>query len=593
MTLPYSFPMQILDLIWAFAMGIAFFLLPGLPLVAILRLERKITLKMALPLIPMLSISTSLIFSIILHFSTGIKLGAEAWGASILIITIMACIIYVIILKSRNENALNHFKWSINKIWKGSQELFFSKKALPFYVILVLAIGFSLALRWGNLHPVHTDEWHYWAHADAMMSQGNWSFTDYYYGYNSGYHSEVGFLIFIGSFNEITGLDWNSVFLLLPLIITVIIILLLYKIGQAFDAGLPCALFAAILPTTLRFLGMGFLVPLSLGIILILSIVYLVLYKNSSWTLPIIVLAMGTMVLVHPPSAVAGLVVVFAAGLVNIIFKRWKFGFSLLAFTFLIIILALFLPGLWISDFWAAQGFNIFNTGSFFLPSLTLENYIRTFGFWLFIFGFIGALLLLKEKKYQTWAYVIILSCVGSLVLIFRYILDKINNVQALHDRVVFIFFSLLVIPTGKTIAWVWKSSKIATAIIVITILITAGYMQKTTQYYEIVNETEYKDFNWIKDNLNESYDKAILDPWKAIAFSPITKKMVYYQIPQGPDTNIQTMIGHINTFFDGQCSDTGFLIDNGISIVYTTSPVTNDALIQVHPNVYVLNYIP
>lgn len=97
-------------------------------------------------------------------------------------------------------------------------------------------------------------------------------------------------------------------------------------------------------------------------------------------------------------------------------------------------------------------------------------------------------------------------------------------------------------------------------------ILAIAIPVRQDTPYYHMIDQEDYEAFVWIKDNVNESYEKAILDPWKATAFAAITGKYVYTFIgeyPKPSDTEAYD-------FLRSGSSDTNFLRKNGISLVYT-----------------------
>ena len=119
-------------------------------------------------------------------------------------------------------------------------------------------------------------------------------------------------------------------------------------------------------------------------------------------------------------------------------------------------------------------------------------------------------------------------------------------------------------------------------------ILILSLSAHANEPYYHIINENEYDDFVWIHDNLNSSYEKAILDPWKAVAFTPVTGKKVYFRIPQGPSGDMETKIDNINTFFAEGCSDSEFLEANGITIIYTRGYCSNPDLVEVRNNIFI-----
>jgi hypothetical protein len=98
-----------------------------------------------------------------------------------------------------------------------------------------------------------------------------------------------------------------------------------------------------------------------------------------------------------------------------------------------------------------------------------------------------------------------------------------------------------------------------------------------------MINKQDYETFVWVRDNVDDSYDRAILDPWKATAFVAITGKYVFTRIHTAPkDTDKQA-----RDFLSSGCEDNAFLEENDISIVVTQEECSNANLTQVHKNVY------
>jgi hypothetical protein len=121
--------------------------------------------------------------------------------------------------------------------------------------------------------------------------------------------------------------------------------------------------------------------------------------------------------------------------------------------------------------------------------------------------------------------------------------------------------------------------------ILVAVILVIAIPARLNTPYYPMIDDADYQTFVWIKENIDNSFQKAILDPWKATPFAVITGKYVFTRIHVGPDaTSLKA-----DEFLASGCADTKFLKDNGISIVCTDKECRNPALIKVWDNVYLL----
>ncbi len=115
-----------------------------------------------------------------------------------------------------------------------------------------------------------------------------------------------------------------------------------------------------------------------------------------------------------------------------------------------------------------------------------------------------------------------------------------------------------------------------------ITLFISIPDRQETS-YYHMITEEDYQAFVWIKENLGKEYDRVILDPWKATAFTAVTGKKVYSRIHNFPKPSDNAA----RSFLEGGCRDTAFLRAGGISVVYTEEECRNPDLTEVRENVY------
>jgi len=109
---------------------------------------------------------------------------------------------------------------------------------------------------------------------------------------------------------------------------------------------------------------------------------------------------------------------------------------------------------------------------------------------------------------------------------------------------------------------------------------------RQNASYYHIIDEADYQAFVWIRENVAEEYDRAILEPWKATAFAAITGKHIYTRTHAYPTSRDKEAL----KFLEEGASDTAFLRKNGISIVYTEREVRNPDLTEVRDNVYLLS---
>jgi hypothetical protein len=114
--------------------------------------------------------------------------------------------------------------------------------------------------------------------------------------------------------------------------------------------------------------------------------------------------------------------------------------------------------------------------------------------------------------------------------------------------------------------------------------------------YYHMIDEKDYQAFSWIKENVGGDYNMAILDPWKGSSFTAISGKNVYTWIgEQAGPTDIAAY-----AFLRNNSTDTSFLRENGISIIYTRVydgnqgvnaeyGVNNPDLVEVAKDIYLL----
>ena len=109
-----------------------------------------------------------------------------------------------------------------------------------------------------------------------------------------------------------------------------------------------------------------------------------------------------------------------------------------------------------------------------------------------------------------------------------------------------------------------------------------------------MIDSQDYESFVWIRDNIDGDYERAILDPWKATAFATITGKYVYTRIHISAGVKEEEAYA----FLRNGSANTTFLVENGVSIIYTRvfdgrqnlefTP-DNPDLVELAENIYLL----
>jgi hypothetical protein len=106
------------------------------------------------------------------------------------------------------------------------------------------------------------------------------------------------------------------------------------------------------------------------------------------------------------------------------------------------------------------------------------------------------------------------------------------------------------------------------------------------TYYYHMIDDEDYQAFVWIRDNIDSNYEVALVDPWKATAFTAITRKNILRRIFPSKKPVDDT----IYQFLDDGCQNTSFLIDNKVSMIYNRLSCNNTDLVEARNNVYLLD---
>jgi hypothetical protein len=451
------------------------------------------------------------------------------------------------------------------------------------YLLLVLTLGLAFYIAFiphqNYPYPLHVDEWVHLANSQAMLQAGNTSYVEPFYGgatVGLGSNLEVGFHLFWGIFQSISGLSWLTIFRYFPAIILMLTVLAVYVLAKREGFGWEAAFFTALIPTTVGILGPSFLVPATLGLLFTPLIVFLAFNLSTVWSYLLIFVLTTFLLAIHAPSAIYPILILAPYILLNL---KDNFKHSLG------IALALALPFLvvfpWIFDLLAPTFKGLFTSHP---PTeyVQLPRVIETYGYLPILFSLLGVFLLARRGGRKNYGLVL-----GLLVLLLMLVTFYTFHygVPIVYERGLLYLMLMMSLVAGVGLAGVknltlptvlshWPGASIASrylgkflclALIGVTLAITIPARQNTP-YYHMIDTEDYQAFIWIRDNIGKEYDHAILDPWKATAFTAITGKKVYTRIHNYPTTKDNEAYD----FLSGGSSNTTFLRENGISIVYT-----------------------
>lgn len=462
--------------------------------------------------------------------------------------------------------------------------------------------------------PFHVDEWVHWSYSRAIMDAGAVSFPNPYIGGLSPINPEVGFHTFTASLCWWTSSSLLTIFLALPSVFMMFLGLTAFCIGQRSEKkfGYEALLLVSFIPTTTRYLGPSFYVAVSLGLLLVLFLVWLILQQRYSFSL-LLAPVIWCLVLIHPATAFAGMIVVGLYCIMLACEKKFKTAASNavnLLIACLPFLLLLLVPSRWknaVSVFLSAASGEEF--GMYLgLPAIFVNfNDLGLITWLLFIVGVYYVI-----TRGRSLQFTMLFSSLAFIVIIGLYSLLG-YGIPVVYDRsflYLFLFVPLVAafglrelrVPLVSLIQkYVPRTlprydgqvkQMIFPVVVVLLLVFTAVPAHVNTPYYKMISEKDYESFIWIRENIegyrdeNQTYRVGAVHPYKASPFSAITG---LYIVTSSMHPVIRYQLrDDMETFLADRCRNTSFLKKYGITVVYGSADNRN--LTMVYPNVYLFS---
>lgn len=483
-----------------------------------------------------------------------------------------------------------------------------NKTTLFLLVILCFSFLMTLLPHLSNQYylPFHVDEWIHYSYTNAILDQGTTSFTNPYTGSGIITTPQIGFHLLTASLHWLSGANLQTLFVFLPSFLGILLSLTAFIIGQRSPRpfGLEAAFLAALIPTTVRYLGPSFYVPSTLGLLLLVFLLWLIQHKTirSIILYPLLIFAIF---LIHPVMALAGIGILFLHSLLQIIEKQYKHALLTIGLTILPMLLVVLFTSRWnsIIDLFLSS-----LTGQQYPFDLNLPNIqfsftdlgLLTWG--LLIIGvylaFLKGTSLLRTLSVSTIAFVIVIG-----------LYDKLGyGFPSIYERLFLVLFLAVTLLAGYGLAELrriltdlkqkeqfqtLKNIPHPDLLIPITvgliILLIAVPAHLSTPYYQMITEQDYDTFTWIADNIQDyrdtthTYQKAAVDPFKASPFSAITG--LYILSSSMNPVYRYDLAPAMETFLQDKCTNTSFLDKYKLSVIYGDADNTN--LTKIYENVY------
>ena len=458
---------------------------------------------------------------------------------------------------------------------------------LAFYMTFIPHQSFSL--------PVHLDEWIHMANFEAMLDAGS---TTYPSPLGEGIQSissnlEAGFHVFWSTFQNVSGISWPTIFRFFPSIVMVFTVLATYVLAERQGFGWEAALFTCLIPTTVGILGPAFLVPVAMGLLFIPLSLFIAFNFRSVWSYAVLFIFTCFLLAIHAPSAICMVILLFPFILLNL-----KSNFKHSMVILLVVITPFLAPFPWIFDMLGPTVQRLF-TPQVLPDYIDYPMVIKAYGYIPISLCILGTLTLSIRGGNRN--YGLVLGLLAVLVMLVTYYTFH-YGISIMYDRGLMFMMLAVGIVAGAGLMEVKNFTvpkmladrikmqfitqnlgKFFCLILVGVILAISIPERQEIPYYHMIDEEDYQAFVWIKENVGDDYEKAILEPWKAAAFTAISGKRAYTWIFTEPKASDRKA----RVFLEEGCTDTDFLIENDISIIYTTESCDNPDFVEAYDNVY------
>lgn len=478
--------------------------------------------------------------------------------------------------------------------------------ASNFWLIVILIVAISLLLtlvtRPAVTGPIHVDEWTNLAYAEALSVEQSLPHADPIFDQSEiNYRPETGFRVFLVQIRDITGVSWISLFPILPAVMAALFAVTVLGLGVSLRTGLFAGVLAIGTPTTLRFLGPEYAVPVSLGLTLAVALAIILLIPELQNRSRLITgsLLMGGLVLVHPPTALIASVFVAVLLIVRWQENRWQLRSA--EIRPLIVVLAV--PAIWFlllgadlrSELLGQSSVSATSGQGLITEYLTSAGYVR-------LFMMSGALYFLLSSGFTAGKIGLVAGLVAALGFARAHEIGIIGMAN-LYDRS-WLYFDLLLVAGGgagiaAAVALIPERrlpiprpmfQNIAVAFVLIVVVVGAIAARSGTDVYRVGEPERVADFEWIQANLGDVAGLTLIDPDIAIGYPAISGRPVFAS-SAFPRPSTPERVEQARAMLTVQ-PNAEVLADLGIGIVYRPSWNDSPGITEVLPGVFVVDQL-
>jgi hypothetical protein len=444
-------------------------------------------------------------------------------------------------------------------------------------------------------YPVHLDEYWHWGKAKAIAEQGTLAGIDPFSGaheppFTIATMKERGFHAYMAAFELVSGLDWMTLVTWEPVGVAVLLAAATWLFAERWHAAPAALLFVAAIPTTLRFLGYGYFVPVGFALpLLVVGLHFLLRWQEGASAWPFVAVTLGLWP-IHPmPAGLLAACALVAAALR----LRERPVASLLLAAFIVATALVTWP--------IYRGYILHGLAPALLPpSLDLLKLYSFPALWFAALGVVSLLAARSVLDRRTGITLGAASLALEAVLLYRNVTG--NDPFVLYDRS-FVSLALLSALVGAVgLAWLARPlardaqlaarPALRAGVLALVLLAPLGASQASwveqskEPTYQALAPNEVQTYEALIGHVDVVHGRAVVDGISDLPFSDITGLHQYSpRIPSQGSTTPE-----LEQFFRFGANDTAFLLGHGISIVVTRREVRNPDLHALEPGIYELN---
>lgn len=406
--------------------------------------------------------------------------------------------------------------------------------------LLISALGLafytSLIPRLDHAYPLHVDEWIHYDFSKHILENNV---------LRAGSNHEDGFHIFTAIVTRATGLTELQVYRWMPSVTFTLTAFMVYLFARRFGCGLESAFLVSIVPTTIRFLGPAFMVPVAMAMMVLPMLLFLAFSENYTWKHTLLSgLGIFFVTFTHPTSSIliSSILLIISAVM---FFSREVTERPKRMKKFILMISSVVGPALITL---LLQWSDVIQVLSYlFIPSSPgplrpVRDALDKFGLAATFVALCGLLALLLKEGYRGYAlgfaslfFVVVITVHYKTYIGYQSMADR----SWLHLLLLMTFFAAYGIASVRnyilSLSFRGSLSRIKfmvapTLAVMLVAYIVIGGMERHRDelFYRLIDDSTAADFSWIKSKLSPEQRRTIIKTDLAFTFPALTGGHVY-----------------------------------------------------------------